>query len=148
MLPKQNRLNKKKLEDVFKRGKAYRGDFLILKLIDRSQFTPRRFRASINLGNEPALIESRFAAIVPMKVSKKAAERNRIKRLLREKLRKRLPQIKNGFDGSFMAMPSSLEKNYWEIGTEVDKLLLLAKLTPKDSDVPSEPAGQARNLPR
>ena len=128
MLPKKNRLKKKEVEDVFKKGRAYRGDFLLLKLVDRSHFVPRRFKASMNLGCEPASIESRFAAIVPMKVSKKAVKRNRIKRLIRENLRKKLPRIKDGFDGIFMALPDSLEKNYWEIGKEVEQVLQKAKL--------------------
>lgn len=111
MLSKQNRLKKKEVENVLKKGKAYRGFFLILKYCGTD---PKEF--------------SRFAALVPMKVSKKAAQRNRIKRLIRENLRKRLPRIKDGFDGIFMAMPPSLEKDYWEIGEEIEQVLRKAKL--------------------
>ena len=111
MLPKQNRLKKKEVESVFKKGRTYQGDFLILKFCETGA---KEF--------------SRFAAVVPMKVSKKAVERNRIKRLVRENLRKRLPQIKPGFDGIFMAMQPSLEKDYWETGEEIEQVLQKAGL--------------------
>ncbi|MCD6094486.1 ribonuclease P protein component [bacterium] len=115
MLPKENRLSKKEVELVLKKGRTYRGFFLILKYWKNK------------LSSEDKRL-SRFAVIVPQKVSKKATKRNRIKRLIRENLRKRLSQIKFGFDVVFMATPEILNKNYWQIGKEVERLLRLGNL--------------------
>ena len=88
VLPKENRLSKKEVELVLKKGRTYRGFFLILKYWKNK------------LSSEDKRL-SRFAVIVPLKVSKKATKRNRIKRLIRENLRKRLSQIRPGFDVVF-----------------------------------------------
>jgi ribonuclease P protein component len=105
VLPKENRLSKKEIRQVFKRGKVIYGDLFLLKVCLNS----------LNL--------SRFSIIVPKKVAKKATQRNRIKRLARESLRKKLPKIKPGFDGVFIATSKILEKDYWEIDEEIEKLL-------------------------
>ena len=63
-LPKKNRLKKKKdFEEVFKKGKAVRGNFLFVRYLKNSLQFPR------------------FAFVVSSKVSKKAVARNRIRRL-------------------------------------------------------------------
>jgi ribonuclease P protein component len=70
MLLKENRLKKKKdFERVFSQGRNLKGDFLFFKTINNK------------------LEDNRIGFIVSKKVSKKAVERNKIKRRLREILR-------------------------------------------------------------
>jgi ribonuclease P protein component len=67
MLPKANRLTKKKDFDVvFRGGKTVRGDFLMAKVL------------------ESQLPASRFGFVVSKKVSSKATVRNKVKRRLRD----------------------------------------------------------------
>lgn len=82
MLPAINRLKKKRdFDRVFKKGKGFKEDFLVLKS------TPNNLKIS------------RFGFIVSQKVSKKATVRNKIKRKLRELVRLRMAEIKKGIDG-------------------------------------------------
>jgi len=91
---------------VFKRGNTIAGNFIFLR------------SAKNNLGL------SRFAFIVGFKVSRKAVIRNKIKRNLREVVRKNLSQIKSGLDFLIIAKPSIINKNSKEIETEMKKLFL------------------------
>jgi ribonuclease P protein component len=80
-LPVKNRLKtKKEIEYVFLRGKIVKGNFLFAKI---------RHAESNRL---------RFGFLVPVKVYKKATERNKIKRLLSEHTRVNLSHITPGFD--------------------------------------------------
>ncbi len=65
---------------------------------------------------------SRFAFIVSTKISKKAVERNRVKRKLRETVRQLLDRIDSGFDVLFLAKKNLLEKTDKEIKEETEKL--------------------------
>lgn len=106
MLPKENRLTKKKdFERVFRRGKGLKEKFLIIKV----------------LGNN--LKVSRFGFIVSKKISKKAVLRNKIKRRLRESVRPKLNQIRQGIDVAVIACPEIGEKNFREIEEITSKLL-------------------------
>ena len=88
MLPKENRLKKKKdFEEVFEKGKGYKEDFVYLKI--------RKNKLKL----------SRFGFIVSKKFSKKAVVRNKIKRKLRESIRTKLPRIKKGIDGVITIIP-------------------------------------------
>jgi ribonuclease P protein component len=66
---------------------------------------------------------SRFAFIVSNKVSKKAHERNRIKRLLRESIRMSLVNIKQGFDVVFIVRADISGNSMDEVAVVVDRLL-------------------------
>mgnify|MGYP005839157797 CR=1 FL=1 len=111
MLPKKNRLNKKEVESVFRKGKKITGNFLILKLKKEEKKT-----------------FSSFSVIVPVRISKKSTERNKIKRKIREVLRKKLPKIKIGFSGIFIALPNVVDKNFKEIEDEINKLITISKI--------------------
>lgn len=65
---------------MFKNGKTVNGSFLFIKFKKNN------------------LEMSRFGFIVGLKISKKAVERNKIKRLLSEVIRVNLKQIKNNYD--------------------------------------------------
>jgi len=110
MLPKINRLkNKKDIEKVLKRGKGFKEDFLILKLI-KSNFK-----------------NSRFAFIVSQKISKKATLRNKTRRRLKELVRIKIKEVKRGLDLILIAAPGLEEKDFWEINETIDKLFQKAK---------------------
>jgi len=114
MLPKENRLTKKKdFEEVFKRGSGFREDFLFLKVLERDTE------------------EIRFGFIVSQKISKKATLRNKIKRRLREVARLKLKEIKGGVDGIFMALPGLEEKDFFETKETIDRLFKKAKILKK-----------------
>lgn len=81
MLPFKNRLTKRKnFEKVSRYGKFFSFGCLGLKIYPN--------------GTK----ETRIGLSVGLKFSKSALQRNRAKRQLREAIRKRLPQIKKGFD--------------------------------------------------
>lgn len=110
MLPKINRLkNKKEIERVFKKGKGFKEDFLILKV------------AKSNFEN------SRFAFVVSKKISKKATLRNKIRRRLGELIRFKIKKFKNGMDLVLIAAPGLEEKDFWEIDETVNRLFQKAK---------------------
>lgn len=79
-LNKKNRLKKKKdFEEVFKRGRAVRGSFLLIKYKKNESDIPR------------------FGFVVSAKVVPKAVKRNRIKRILSETARGFLKSL-GGYD--------------------------------------------------
>ena len=93
MLPSPNRLrNKSDFARVLKNGKSKNSRFLSLRFI----------------GNDCPF--SRLGLLVSKKAFKKANQRNRIKRKLREALRANLSLIKPGQDLIFIAR-GGLEKN-------------------------------------
>ena len=71
---------------------------------------------------------SRFAVVTSLRVSKKAVERNRLRRQIWEILRKSLGKIKNGFDTVFVVKANLLGKKYDQIETEMEKILKKAKV--------------------
>lgn len=111
MFSKINRLRKtKEIEKVFKNGTSCRSDFLLLKFFKNS------------------LPVSRFAFVVGQKVSKKATVRNRIKRRIREAVKKELPNINAGLDTVWVALRGLENKNTEEIKKDVKCLLQKAKV--------------------
>ena len=111
MLAKEYRLTKTRdFQKVFKEGRYF----------DNIFFTARA--TSNNLGI------SRFGFIVGLKVSKKAVQRHKIQRQLREIVGRHLPQIKTGFDVVIAAKPSIINRSAAEIALEVINCLQKAGL--------------------
>ncbi len=103
MLTKENRLIKQRdFERVFKQGKYCKQDLVFLR---------------VEKNNKDV---SRFGFVVPKKVSKKAVVRNRIKRRMREIIRKRLSGIKKGVDVVLSAVPGLEQKSFDEMATMID----------------------------
>ena len=113
MLSRKNRLNKKEVDLIFKNGKSYKTELFLLK---------------IKKEEKPSSVASRFAVVVPVKVSKKSTERNRIKRKIRESLRNKIPKIKNGIQAIIIALPDIKEKNYKGIDDGMKKIIITSKI--------------------
>lgn len=111
MLKKEFRLRKQKdFENVFQKGFYFANDFLSLKITKND------------------LPISRFGFIVSKKVSKKAVQRNRIKRLLRESIRLKQKDLQTSFDAIFIVRAGTTEKNFKEVDLVMEKLLKRSKL--------------------
>ena len=95
MLKKENQLKKdKEFDNVFKNGRS--GFCKILGV-----------KAAVN-----RLETSRFGILVSNKISKKAVERNKIKRQIREVIRLQVFLIKPGFDVVIITLPPILGSSY------------------------------------
>lgn len=104
MLKKINRISKRKdFEEVKKRGVLYYSPLfglLILKTEEKKK---------------------EFGLVVSKRISKKAVERNRIRRLLSEGIRKNLGSIKN-CRGVFLVKREILGKGLGEIENEIKRV--------------------------
>ena len=115
MLKKLYRLNKTKdIQALMKTGRAFYSPVLMV-------------RAKAN-----TLPNSRFAIIVSNRVSKKATQRNLIKRRLREIVRHFLPQLETGADVAILASPKIISQGkvlgYQEMFRELEQVFKKARL--------------------
>jgi ribonuclease P protein component len=95
---------------VLKEGKKLIESFLIIKTLPND------------------LEETRFAFIVSKKFSKKAVERNRIRRQISEAVKDNLATVKKGTDVVILSMPGSQEWDTEDVKKIVNKLFSKAKL--------------------
>ncbi|MAG29055.1 ribonuclease P protein component [bacterium] len=112
MLYSKNRLAKRAdIERVFKKGRSFFVGNLGIRLAKNS------------------LKVSRFTVVVSTKVSKKAVERNKLKRRMREIIRKEiLPNTKPGFDGVISTKKPLLDSSFDDLRTLAIKLFKKARL--------------------
>ncbi len=90
MLAFENRLKKQKdFEKVFKDGVGFKQGSLYLKI------------------GKNGLQSTRFGFVVSKKFSKKAVDRNRVKRILREVIKSNLSNIKSGLDVVVVVNPGT-----------------------------------------
>ena len=113
MLPKKYRLHDyQEVEKVKKEGKLYQSPLFGILVFKKDDQTT-----------------SRFSFIISTKISKKATERNRAKRVLSEAVRGLLPKVKPGFDAVFLGKKSLIGKNKKEIETEIEMVFRKSGLT-------------------
>ncbi len=111
MLAKVHRLKRKKdFARVFKKGKGFRGQGLFLKALS----------GGAN--------QSRFGIIVSQKISKKATERNKIRRRIRAAIFKKLPGLEDNFDAVIIALPGVEEKDFRTIEKTITELFKKARI--------------------
>ena len=112
MLSSKYRLKRKRdFERVYKKGRASRESFLLLR------FAPN------DLDND------RFGIVISKKVAKKANERNIIKRRIREIIKKILPEIKNNLDVVIIGLSGiKKETDFQEIEQSIRKLFFKANI--------------------
>lgn len=110
MFKKENRLTKQKdFDNVFNKGKSVFDRVLGLKVT----------KNDLNI--------NRFGVIVSNKISKKAVERNKIKRRIREVLKKENPALKKGHDIVVIALAEVKDKEYQDLEQSLkEKLSKLA----------------------
>lgn len=111
MLPKINRIKKKSdFESVFKKGVSFKNSCLILRVAKNN------------------LSYSRFGFVISQKVSKKAVDRNKIKRRLSEIIKAELKTIKAGLDLVFISLPGAKKRKFIEAKEDVNSLLIKARV--------------------
>lgn len=106
MLKRNNRIfSRKEFEEVKVAGYLYRGGLisgLILKKNDK---------------------EKRFGIIVSKKISKKAVERNKVRRLVYLAVRENMEKFSEGLRVIFLVRPEIINKKYEEVGAEMLNLV-------------------------
>ncbi len=111
MLSSRYRLQKKKdIDRVFRKGKSFREDSLVLKTTKN------------DLGF------SRFGFVVSQKVAKKASVRNKIKRRLREAVKLKIKQLGVEADNLFIALRGIEGRDFNGIDESVEALFKKAKI--------------------
>lgn len=106
MLKKINRISKRKeFEEIKKEGAVYQFPLFGLAVLKKEDK------------------EKKFGFIISKKISKRAVDRNRIKRLLAESIKQNLGEIKEGFRGIFLVKKNILGRKFDEIKKEVDKII-------------------------
>lgn len=111
MLAKQNCLAKEKdFEKTFKLGKSFYSKLFGVKVV----------------ANE--LTNNRYGIIINSKVSKKAVERNKLKRQIRVVLEGLDKHLNHGYDLIIIVLPAALNQEFDVIGAELKKIFLKLKL--------------------
>ncbi len=111
MPAKQFRLVKEKdFKKIFKLGKSSYAKIFSVKF----------------LAND--LKNNRYGIVISSKVSKKAVERNRLKRQIREIIHEFDKNLASGFDIVIVVFPAALNKEYGFIKSELEKTFFALKL--------------------
>ena len=110
MLPRKNRIDKKLFPEFMKKAKTFSSENLNLK-------------AAYNCPKDKA-----FAFVASLKVSKKAAERNKLKRRARAITYPLLKDVHPGICAAVFFKPSIIGKKYGEIKDELISLYKKAKI--------------------
>lgn len=102
MLNKKNCIgNRKVIEELFRKGRLYKNDFLIFK-----------YKITSNQ-------QSQFAVSVSKKILKKAVKRNHLRRQIHEGLRLNLSLLKKPIISLLIARPSSQKASFQEINQNI-----------------------------
>ncbi|MFH1509188.1 MAG: ribonuclease P protein component [bacterium] len=111
MLPKKNRILKdKEFSYLYRKGKFVSCGCIMMKYLPTTKDAP-----------------SRFGIVISTKVSKKSTIRNKIKRQIRDVLKKNFSKFSTGYDAVIMTNQNILEKSYTEIEEALNKLFAKAK---------------------
>lgn len=110
MLPQKNRIDKKLFPDFIKKAKTFSSDNVYLKV-------------AYNCPKNKA-----FAFVASLKVSKKAVERNKLKRRARAITHPLLKDVPSGICAAVFFKPAIIGKKYAEIKDEMIRLYKKAKI--------------------
>jgi ribonuclease P protein component len=106
---KRIRLKRKEFKEVLKDGKVFKNDGLVMKVIFKEG-------------------EKKIGFLISKKISKKAVVRNKLKRRLRELLREKFGNLKEGLRIVFIPLPSLEKKNFKELKEVLEKVLIRSKV--------------------
>jgi ribonuclease P protein component len=123
MLPKKNRLPSFLILKLLEKGKHFPGRHLSLYISKVSFFDKETKKAKKD--NEKF---SYFAFLVPKRVSKKAVEKNKLKKRMKAVVKENLSSIKQGFNVLFLARKNFIGEDFNAIKSEMEKLLKKADL--------------------
>ena len=105
MLASEHRLKGEEIfEKIKKEGKIFQGNFFGVAVLKRDKG-----------------VKSRFGFVVSKKIAKSAVHRNRIKRALREAVRRNLNYFPKGVDAVILAKKSIFKKTTEEIMRELEQ---------------------------
>ncbi len=104
MLAKKHRINKEIFEKIIKRGKIFSSDHFYVKTL------PLPGKNSV------------FTFVVSSKVSKKAVERNKIKRRARHIIKKMMPKVENGLGMIFFFKKGAEKMVFSELEKEINDI--------------------------
>ena len=116
MLPKENRLPARKIKKVLDLGRWLKSPLLSLVILEDKKTE-----------------EARIVVIVPTKVEKKAAARNRIRRQIREVLRKKTFHFKKGKAIIVMVNPGALKKSSKKLEEMIEEMFKKGDLIDQSS---------------
>ncbi len=106
MLKKPYKITKNKdFKTIFKQSGFFKNQFFLLRYKKNN------------------LLNSRFGFVVSKKVSKRAVDRNKIKRRAREVIRLHINEIKPGYDIIFFMGNNSLDASYSELELNIKNSL-------------------------
>lgn len=114
MLPKTNRLAREKdFARLFKLGKFFKGNFIALRLAQNN------------------IKKNRATVVVSSKVFKKATQRNKAKRLIRQELHQvfKGKNKTSGYDAMFLLQKPFLKIDCPVLREEITRLLKVSKLS-------------------
>jgi ribonuclease P protein component len=107
MLPHSYRLRKSKdFESTYRKGRLFDGRLILARI------------------NQNSLGHARVGIIVSKKVSKKAVQRNKIRRQIRDIIRSNILSCVDGYDLAIIAKPISAKASYSEIEDDWQKIWL------------------------
>jgi ribonuclease P protein component len=109
---KKYRLSGKEFKEVLKKGKGFKVDSLVLKLLLEKK-------------------GKKFGFLISKKVLKKATQRNKLKRRLREILREKVEEIKEGVRIVFIALSNLEKKDFKELKGIFESLLKKSRVLKK-----------------
>ncbi len=122
MLPPANRLkHRNDFSAVYRKGMRRNSAHLSLRALRKPKSVGTPTAAN-------SLQPTRTGISISLKVSKRAAVRNRIKRQIRAALRELLPRLNFGWDLVIVVRPTAQECNYAEILQELEQLLVEAEV--------------------
>ncbi|MEI8327891.1 MAG: ribonuclease P protein component [Candidatus Taylorbacteria bacterium] len=88
MLPRSVRLTKEQFNSVMEKGRAYHSTLFMLRVVPASSPAVSPESVSGNVGKRtPLVTPTHIAASIPSKVSKKAVDRNRMRRKIYEAIK-------------------------------------------------------------
>ena len=106
MLPKENRLPAHKIKQVLDLGRWLKSQPLSLVALEDKKAR-----------------ETKIAVIVPTKIEKRAIARNRLRRQIREILRKKTFHLKKGKEIIVMVNPGAVKKSSKKLEEAIEELL-------------------------